>query len=222
MLPAVRLEGGELHVRQLGHVVDIIGGVDGGAQGRQDPLGLRLELIGLLTQQVLQIGLVGAPLGDGLAQKGLVLGDDLTVDEAQAAGHLGVQAAEGVIALLKGGIAVVHGGGQTGILHGEDHQLLPLPEFVQTAVDGLCCGQLSLVVLLDLLRQPADLIHIRLPLRFVVVNGRQVPGQLHRDVLALHQFHRFILLVLSWGGRSMEICSILSQGTAAVKPGDGK
>ena len=217
MLLAVRLEGRKLHVRQLGHVVDLIGRVDGGAQGRQDALGLRLELIGLLPQQVLQIGPAGAAPGDGLAQKRFVLGNDLAVDKAQAAAHLGIQAGKGFVPLLKGGIAVVHGRGQIAVICRKDSQLFQLLEFVQAGQDGLRGFKTALAGLLNLVCQQPDIFHVGGQLRLIAVNGRQVPGQFLRDVFALHQLHRFILLVLSWGGRSMEICSILSQGTAAVK-----
>ena len=194
VLPAVRLEGGEFHIRQLGHVVDLVGRVNDRAEGRQHPLGFRLELVGLLPQQILQIGLVGPSLGSGLAQQVLVLGDQLAVNEAQAAVDLGVQAGKRRVPLLEDRIAVIYGGRQAAVGSRQNPKLVQRTVLVQARLDRLRCGQLPFVFLLDFVRHPADALHVRLPLLLAVIDRAQVPGQLHGHVLSLHQFHRFSLL----------------------------
>ena len=83
-----RLEGRELHVRQLRHVVDLVGGVDGLGQGRQGALRLGMEQMGLVPKHILQIVLVGRGLVDGLLQHVLRLLVDFRLNEAQVAGYL--------------------------------------------------------------------------------------------------------------------------------------
>ncbi len=87
------LEGIELHVRQLGHIVDLVGGVEALGQGRQGALHLRMELVGLVPQHVLQVVLIVRGCLDGLPQDSLVLLHQLAVDEAQGAGDLREEAA---------------------------------------------------------------------------------------------------------------------------------
>ena len=185
-----RAEGGELHVRKLGHIVDLVGCAQGRTQGREHPLRLRLELVGLLPEEVLQIGLAGPALGYGLPQDRLVLGDDLAVDEAQAAPHGRRGPGGGGVPLLERSVAVVHRGGEVAPAAHQVQGLHPLAVLVQAGQDGLRRGQPALVGALDLIRQLPDLLQVRLHGVLAVVDGAQVPCQLHGHVFSLWQLHR--------------------------------
>ena len=75
-------ESVEFHVRQLGHIVDLVRGVQTLGEGRQGALRLRVQLMGLAPQDVFQIVPVVRGRPDGFPQRILVLFDDFTFDEA--------------------------------------------------------------------------------------------------------------------------------------------
>ncbi len=172
----------EFHVCQFRHIINLVWGMYGPGQCCQCFFRLRVEVMGLAAQYVLQVVPVVRGHGNGFLQYGFALLHKFAVYKADAAEKFRCQTGMFFIAFLIARVIIVHGNRQIAVVPGQDVQPVEFPQVVQAGVDGSGRVEFSFVVLFHFVTQKFQFFLIRIHFFFRGVDQGQIPGEFPGNV----------------------------------------
>ena len=184
VFPAVHGEGAEFHVGELRHVVNVVGRVEYRTECGEDLFGLGAEAVRLLAEDLRKIMLRALGLVHGGTDELFGRVGDLTLDEREAASDLGGERGHLRVLLLRLGIGIVYGNGETRVARRLVEQDLQLLIERKTFGDALRRGESVFVRFLQRVGKRLCFFDRRLKIGFRCENQGEIPCLVDRYVFS--------------------------------------